>query len=288
MFKFYLYKFGQFCVNHLPVAVAYRWAQLISDMQYFFSPRDCRSVRNNLKLIVGPHPDLEKMTREVFRNFGRYLVEFFRMANVVDRAFMNEKVKLQNIDRIEKAMKEGKGVILLSGHLGNWELGGVLVSMMGLPVTAVALPHKERPVNDLFNLQREIRGIKIIPPQGAVKKCLEVLRNNQMIAIIADRDFRQTGEILDFFGKPTLFPKGPALLSEKTGAPIIPMFLIREGTRDNFILSAGEPIYPATVNDEAREKETMLALMRTYTKVIEDEVRKYPTQWLMFREFWVK
>ena len=288
MFKFYLYKFGEYCVNHLPPWLAYKIAQLLSDVQYYFSPRDRRAVSNNLKVILGNPENLSYLTREVFRNFGRYLVEFFRMANAVNKDYIQEKIQSANLERLDEVLKKGKGAILLTAHIGNWELGGVVLSSLGYSVTAVALPHKERPVNDLFNKQREIRGLTIIPPHGAIRKCIETLKNNQMVALVADRDFTLSGEALNFFGRPTMIPKGPAVFAEKTGAPILPLFLIRQGTMDNFILHMDEPIYPPTVNDPAREKQTVLNLMRTYTKVIEREIRKHPTQWLMFREFWIK
>ena len=287
MFKFYLYKLGQFIVTRLPLSLAYQFATFLSDLQYLFSFRDRRAVCNNLKIIVPSQQNLSAMTREVFRNFGQYLVEFFCMAKKFDMNFVKEKVKVCNIDILKKVLEQGKGGIILSAHIGNWEFGGILLSMLGYPLMIIALPHKERPVNDLFNHQRESRGITVVPPHTAIRRCLETLRSNKLVAIAADRDFTQSGVVMDFLGRKALIPKGAALFALKTGAPIVPCFLIRNPD-NSFTLSLEEPIVPPLETDEYIKESILSTLMKQYTKVIEEKIRQFPTQWLMFREFWIK
>ena len=287
MFKFWMYQLGAFLVNHLPSKVSYRLGVFLSDLHYLFSFRDQRLVRNNLKIILETDKNFSPLAREVFRNFGRYLVEFFRMARHVDLNFIQEKVRVKNLEYIEEVLEKGKGGILVSGHIGNWELGAAVISLMGFPPTVIALPHKERPVNDLFNYQRQIKGITVIPVSNSVRKSIETLRGNGVMALNVDRDFSANGEILDFFGKKTLIPKGAAIFSCKTGAAIIPIFLIREA-EDSFTLEICEPIYPSRIVEGIVDEDSLVALMKQYAKIMEDKIRQYPTQWLMFREFWVK
>ena len=284
MFKYLLYRFGQFCAHRLPLRLAYRITVFVSDMQYALSPRDRKAVTHNLKLILNTNDDVQPFVREVFRNFGRYLLEFFRMAKFLNKDYIKRNVTLKNIECVDRVLKHGKGGILLTAHIGNWELGGVIFSMMGYPIVAIALPHKERPVNDLFNRQREARGVKIVQTNGSVKKCIETLRQNKIVALLADRDFGFTGKVMDFFGKKAHIPKGPASFSQRTGAPIIPAFLIREQD-DFFQMIFEEPIFPPENGDE---REVILTIMKKYTSLIEQKIREYPTQWLMFREFWIK
>ena len=198
MFKYLLYKFGEFWVRHLPVDVSYRWAQFISDMQYLFSPRDRRSVRNNMRIILNSDKNLSEPTRDVFRFFGRYLVDFFRLSQNLNKSFIEQSVDIKGISVVDSCLKKGKGVIFVSAHIGNWELGGMVTAKSGFPITAVALPHKERLVNNLFNAQRETHGIKIVPPSIAVRKCMEALKANQCVALIGDRDFGTHGLEMDF------------------------------------------------------------------------------------------
>ncbi|HPB68120.1 MAG TPA: lysophospholipid acyltransferase family protein [Candidatus Omnitrophota bacterium] len=288
MFKFILYKFGQFLVNRLPLRMSYRLAIFVSDLHYLFSFRDRRAVRSNLRIILPEKSDVEWNVREVFRNFGRYLVEFFRMANEIDGRFIKERVVTENLHYIDEALKKGKGAILLSGHIGNWELGGVLLSLLGYPSVAIALPHKERPVNDLFNKQREARGLVIVPPQAATRRCLSILNKNKIIAVVADRSFGPNGFILDFLGKKSLFPKGPAIFSVKTGAPIVPVFLVRAG-EGRFRIIVHKPIDPGVVDGNGRINEGLLKnLIKKYIRIIEQMIRAYPDQWLMFRDYSVE
>ena len=127
----------------------------------------------------------------------------------------------------------------------------------------------------------------VIPMNSAMRKCLEALQENKLIALMVDRDFTMKGEVLDFLGRPTLIPKGPAILSLKTGAPIIPVFIVRQNN-ERFLLSISEPIFPPQIVDGEVKKEDLTALMKKYVAVIENAIRRYPTQWLIFREFWVK
>ena len=285
MFKYCLYRFARFLVNRLSLATSYKLGVVLSDIQYIFSFRDRKAVYNNLKRICPDAKNLREMAREVFRNFGKYLVEFLRMDGMVDKDFIARRVKIENIERIDQALKKGKGAIIMTAHIGNWELGAVLLNMLGYPLMAVALPHKERPVNDLFNHQREVHGITVVATHNAIRKCMEQLKDNKIIAIVGDRDFTvKGGELIDFFGAKTLIPKGAAIFSKKTGAPIVPTFLIREP--DNmFRLSILDPIFPGADEEGVPEEEAIRKIMRRYLAVIEDQVRRYPTQWLLFREF---
>lgn len=287
MLRYYIYKFGQFCVHHLPLFLAYRIANGLSDLHYYFSFRDRRSVKNNLKIILPEESNVAVFAREVFRNFGKYLVDFFRMQKTLDAEYIQKNIQIKNIDRLYQVLKEKKGGIIITAHIGNWELGAAVLSLLGHPVVGVALPHKERPVNDLFDKQRERWGISIIPTNGALRRCLEALKEGKLVALVADRDFTQSGVAMDFLGKKTLIPKGAGVFCVKTGAPIIPIFFIRNAD-DSFTLEVEEPIYPPAVQEDVVSEELLHSIVQKYTAVIEQKIRQYPTQWLMFREFWIK
>lgn len=285
MFKYYLYKIGLFLVRGVSLKNAYRFAMFVSLLQSYFSPRDFRAVKNNLRAVTGSDRDLDRMAREVFRNFGKYLVEFFRTANEMDEKFIREQVKIRNPEHLQEAVVRGKGVIILTAHLGSWELGGLVMGMMGYPTLAIALPHKERPVNDLFNKQREVRGVTVVPINQAVHRCLSALKNGKFIAVVADRDFTNNGEVVKFLGKDVRLPKGAAIFAYKTDATILPTFMIREAD-GTFSLQFEKPIIPARVISGQIETRDLVELIQQCTVVIEKKIREYPTQWLMFREFW--
>lgn len=287
MFKYVLYIIGRFITNGLPLKVAYHIAVFFSDLQYFFSPRDRKAVTENLKTILKTDRDVSKEVRQVFRNFGRYLAEFFK-DELITKEFIKKNIHIHNIERIDEALKKGKGAIIVTAHLGNWELGGIVLGELGYPLMAIALPHKERPVNELFNSQRAKKGVTVVPTSTAVRRLIEALRSNKIVALVADRDFGYHGEVVSFLGKNVLIPKGAAVFSLKTGAPIIPMFLIRKED-EKFYLIVDEVIYPPKAYNKGEvPHEVMTGLIKEYLKVIEKRIYSDPTQWLMFRRYWIE
>ena len=202
-------------------------------------------------------------------------------------AFIESNVRIKNIEYLNEVLQKGKGGIVISAHLGNWEMGGAVLPVLGFPLSVVALTHQDQRVNALFNAQREAFGAQVIQTDVAVRRVMEHLRKNRLIAILADRDFGNHGFMMDFFGRQTMIPKGAAYFSMKTGAPIIPAFFLRAGD-DRFEIMVYPPIEPPHLPDGKITDEAAKGYIRKYLTIIEDEIRKHPSQWLLFREFWQK
>ncbi|MFA5156415.1 MAG: lysophospholipid acyltransferase family protein [Candidatus Omnitrophota bacterium] len=290
MFNHILYRIGTFLALHLPLKAAYALAVFFSDLHYIFAFADRHAVTANLRAIFPdkPEPELNGIRRRMSRNFAKYLVDFFRFSKL-DKAFIAKNIKIENINYFDEALAEGNGVIVLTAHLGNWELGGVVIGLSGYPFWVVALPHKNKKVDDFFNQQRQSKNIHVIPFGKAARQCLNLLKENKMVALVGDRDFNAKGLVVDFFGKKSYFPAGPAAFSMKTGSPIIPGFMFRN-CDDSFTLRIEKPIKFEKVGDERlpEEKERrMLEIVNSYKSLIEDYIRKYPDQWYMFRRFWI-
>lgn len=284
MFNYILYRIGQFIALHLPLKVGYKIAVFISDLHYIFVPRDRRAVKGNLKAIFPDKSDrdIRRIRITVFRNFAKYLVDFFRFSELTQE-YIKRNIKIENIGYVDGALAKNKGVIILSAHIGNWELGGVVLGLLGYPFWAVALPHKDKRVNNFFNFQRESKGMKVIPLGRAVKECLNVFKNNGIVALAGDRDFTEKGLSLDFFGKPTFLPVGPAAFALKTGAVIVPGFMLRNSD-DSFTLRFEQPIEPLSSNNNDNDLKELMTRSKT---IIEGYIRRYPGQWFMFMRFWI-
>ena len=284
MFNYTYYKIGIFIANKLPLKGGYALARFISDLHFLYSKADRVAVLNNLRVIL-PNKDekeLIRCAREVFRNFCMYLVDFFRTPKF-DKTMLEDKINVVGLENADEALKKGKGIIAGSAHIANWELGGLIMGMLGYSVSVVAFTHKDKRINDYFNYQRQLKGVKAIPVGHAARKCIENLKNNEIIGLVGDREFTQHGIIIDFFGKKTLIPKGLATLSLMTGAPIIMGIVIRE-KGDNYKFIWEKPIEPVSTGDKEKD---IYNLTRRYLDVTEDYIRKYPEQWLMFRKFWL-
>lgn len=284
MFNYFLYRIGQFIALHIPLKLGYKIAVFISDLRYIFAYKDRRAVKENLKVIFP-----EKSNREIyririrmFRNFAKYLVDFFRFEKL-DKEYIKKNIRIENMHYFDEALSKAKGVIALTAHLGNWELGGVVVPLLGYPFWAVFLVHKYKKEDNFFNSQREKKGVKVIPLGKAVRACLDVLKKNEILALVGDRDFTEKGIVLDFFGKPAFFPEGPAAFALKTGAAIVPAFMLRNND-DSFTLRIEKPLEFAYTGDR---KKGLEGLIMRYKAIFEDYIRRFPDQWYMFRRFWI-
>ncbi len=285
MLNYYCYRLGQFIAMTLPLKMAYALAVLLADLRYLFAFRDRRFVFGNLRVIFPDKSSGERhrICRRVFCNFAKYLVDFFRFEKI-DKEYISKNIKLENLHYFDQALARGKGVVVLTAHLGNWELGGVVLAQLGYPFWVVALPHKHKRVNDFFNGQRASKGIKVIATGKAVRSCIQQFRNNNMVALVGDKDFTANGITVDFFNKPTHFPEGPAALSFMTEAAIVPGFMLRNPD-DSFTLRIEKPLeFTPTLNKE----KDLVDLITLYKNIFEDYIRKYPEQWYAFRQFWVK
>lgn len=259
-------------------------AAIISDIRYMYASADRAAVTENLRVIFPEKTPAEigRIRRRMFRNFARYLVDFFRFEKM-DEAYMRSYIRVENIGVVDNALAKGKGAIILTAHIGNWELGGVVMGILKYPFWAVALAHKDRRINGFFNEQRGLKGVNVIPLGRAVRMCLKLLSDNKIVALVGDRDFTETGPVFDFFGRRAVFPEGAAAFALKTGAPIIPGFLVRNSD-DTFTLKFESPLeFTPGPDREACAR----AIIGRCVRIIERYIRMYPDQWYMFRRFWV-
>jgi len=279
-----LYRLGEILINPLPIKVAYWLVVRIADIKYFFSVKDKRILRNNLRGVFGDNDSrINEYTRGIFRNFCKYLVDFLR-ADKIDNAYIKKFVKIKGSENVEEALKKGNGVIMLSAHLGNWEMGAVATASLGHPLNIIALSHKDKRVNMLFDNRRMRMGAKIIPLGGSVKKALACLNKNELLAVMADRDFSRSSLVVKFFGKDTIVPRGVGIFNLKKGSPIVPTFAVREPD-DTYTLTFEKPIEYKQIGNEA---EDVKGIVEESLKRIGEYVKKYPDQWFMFADLWPK
>jgi len=160
----------------------------------------------------------------------------------------------------------------------------VVTAIKGYDISAVVLNHKYKKINEFFIRQREKKGMKAIPINAIMKRCISALSKNGTLALLGDRDFTNSGIVLDFFGVPTSIPKGPAMFSVKLGSPIVPTFFIRDN-RFNYKLIFDKPI-EMNGSTGLEKDEAIKGMTQKIIPIMEKYIREYPYQWLMFRRFW--
>jgi lauroyl/myristoyl acyltransferase len=286
MGNYLLYLLGQWLVFALPLRLSYAVAVFLSDVNYLFASSDRKAVMGNLRAIFPDKStaELRAIRRRMFRNFAKYLVEFFLFPRI-DAEFIRRKVRVEGLEHVDAALAKGKGVVFLTAHLGNWELGGLVMAQLRPPLYAVALKHANPKVNDFFDRRRLDKGLVVVPLGKAVKQCMQALQANKLVALVGDRDFTGKGEILPFFGKKAVFPAGPAAFALREGSALIPGMMIRQPD-DTFVMHLGPPVRLESHSGDFRED--VRATIREYTHTIESFIRTYPDQWFMFRRFWIE
>lgn len=275
---------GSFLSRIFSLEVAYSIAGFVAWIYFLMSWSDRKEMRDNLKVVLGPDAaksELDRNVLSVFTNFAKYLVDFFRFPRFSSE-YISKNIEVAGKENLEECLAGGKGVILVALHLGNWELGAALVGALGYNISVIALEHRDPRINDFFNFQRAINGVKSIPTGASVRSCFKALGKNQIVAIAADKDYTATGIEVDFFGEKTLLPRGAAVISLRTGAPIVFTALTRE-KGERFRLAFEKPIRYSPSGDNDKDVKTLIG---EYVKIFEKYILAYPGQWYAFRRVW--
>lgn len=269
----------------LPLGFSY-WIGLRAADWFFRRDHEGReAVCANLRRILaarGIAPargSVEALARKTYQYFGKYLVDFFYYSGVTPHG-VERRVSIERLDYLESARALNRGVILATAHVGNWELGGLMLSLMGYEVTAVYRPMGIRNLDRMFQAQREGRGLRLVPLGRAAREMLSTLRRKGIVALLADRDFGENlaQHKVNFFGAPACLPMGAAFMSFRTGAPIVPGFLLRE-VDDRFRMRFYPPIDPQACGD-------VETIQRRLVDTMEQVIGEYPHQWYLFEDFW--
>jgi Kdo2-lipid IVA lauroyltransferase/acyltransferase len=269
----------------LPRRVGYSIARRIADMYVLFDRRGRESVIANLRqihhdsgVVLSPRA-LRALARENFLNFAKYVLDFFHFLSLPpERA--HRLIDFGNIRKtLDDLLAQGKGVIFVSAHFGNWELGAAALAQSGYKFNAVALWQPNPHVNKLQQSYRYRRKINPIPFGRAARECMRALRRNEVVGVLGDRDFSGSLDTVEFFGRPARLPNGPAKLALATGAPILPIFMVRLPD-DTFSYIVEAPIWAD------KEHDTVTDVMRRIARALERVIRKHSEQWFLFHNLW--
>lgn len=277
------YRLAQIISRTLPRRFAYWLGLRIADHFYASDHAGRRAVMSNFRQILtmqgvaASDETLAQMARKNFQYFGKYLVDFFKFSRFTP-AEIQRLVSMEHIEYLEQAEALGRGVIFITAHLGNWELGGAILASPGRRIHAVYLPQRANKVNELFQKHRSQRGLQGIPLGHAARGVMEALKHNECVAMLADRDFTAHHFPILFFGKPAHLSSGPARIAVKTQAPLLPTFILRQPD-DTFLLRLYPPIVPTP-------QTTVAELQERIRDVLEQEIGRNPLQWFMFDDFW--
>jgi KDO2-lipid IV(A) lauroyltransferase len=244
-----------------------------------------RLALRNLKIAFGHEKSSEELTeiaKSTFSNLGMILVEFLRMPKLqVD--YHHRYARIEGREHLEHAIKQGKGVIALTFHFGNWEIPALGASFFGYPIVALAQRISNPWIDRYVRRTRETAGVRILPKRNVSQEVIDSLRQGKIVAIFVDQRERKRSRVtVDFFGEKAPVTPSPVVFSLRTGAPMIPLFTIREKTSHHHVI-IGSPLFPKTTGEMERDLERNT---ETYTKILERMVREYPDQYFWLHNRW--
>jgi KDO2-lipid IV(A) lauroyltransferase len=272
-------------LGRLPRALARLLASLIAIAVYWALGRLRRVGVRNLKLALPELSTAERnrILRGVYVHLAWQLVEFCRMTRYTPQN-TSAWLRTEGLDRYLAAQARGKGVLVVTGHLGAWELSSFYHSLMGHPMGMVIRRLDNRRLDDFVNGIRCLHGNKVIHKDDFGRGLLLAMRSGQTVGILMDTNMTPPqGSFVKFFGLEACTATGLAHVARKTGAAVLPGFMLWEPSERRYVLHFGPEIQiPHTANPA----EDILAATQLCTQAIESWIRRYPDQWLWIHRRW--
>jgi len=268
------YALAALAARRLPVPLAYALARRGAGLFWRFSPRRRRAVLANLARIrpLATPAERRGLARLTFDRFAESLVDAFRLAGNPDGA--RAAITIEGADLLRAALAGGQGVLLWSAHLGNWELAAAALAREGFDVAAIARAQSSAGVEAFFAERRAHAGVRVVARCPGAREARRVLRGHGLLALLGDRRFGVGGRAVPLFGRPARLPAAPVALAQRTGAALVPGFVVRTGPGRYRI-----HVEPALAAGGERALERLAATLERY-------VGAHPEQWFVFEPLW--
>lgn len=268
----------------LPIKAGVFLGGQLGGVIFFLLKSQRRKTLKNLKIAFEnrkSYCELYAIAKAVFKNLGRSAAEFINFPKINSKN-IDRFIQVAGVEKINKALEEKNGAVILSCHFGNWELGAAYFGLKGYSFNAIVRPLRDEGFDRLVNSARRSKSINIVSREQSFKKIVSILKENKLIGILPDQDIDSIdGVFVDFFGKPAYTPTGPVLLALASGSPIFPILCIRENGRYKLVVE--DRI--ALENTGRRDRDVFVNTQR-WTKIIEGYIGRYPEQWVWMHNRW--
>jgi histidinol-phosphate phosphatase family protein len=273
----------------LPWWVAETLAAGIAWVLFYLIPRRRRIAVQNLQQAFGrekTNQEIRRLAKDSYRHLAYAFVEFCK-AGAMESKEIASRVQIEGAEYFNAATAQGRGVIAVTSHLGNWELGNMIHAIRWTPPTILARPLDNPYLNQFVNRQRERFGNHVINTKspGAIRDILKALRQGEWVGFLMDQNVSgNRGVFVDFFGKIAYTHKVVALIAQRTGAPVIPTFMIRKEDGNHRLIYER----PVELADTDNRDHDLVVNTQRMTRAIEGSIRRYPEQWLWMHDRWKK
>jgi len=275
---------GAFLSRYIPRPWRYAIGTAVGEAVYWVWSSKRHTLLQNMATVLGldwSDPQVRLVARRSMRNYCKYLIEFLDLPNLSAAHSVVASMHLEGEEHLAAAISRGKGLIVVSGHFGTMELGGIRLAAI-TDFHAVYDTFQPAYLDDLIRRKRLEKGIKLIPV-NKVRAMLRVLQGGGTIIILLDRPMAPgKGTKVRFFGRNAYVPAGPAVLAMKTGATLLPIYLRRLPD-----LTFTARILPAIAWVPSGDRDTDIQVItQKVMDTLQSAIREHPDQWYMFRPMW--
>jgi KDO2-lipid IV(A) lauroyltransferase len=270
-------------LTSMPVAVAQRFGAVLGDLVFRLDRRRRRLAYDNLTRAFPEKSAAERgrIARASYRHLGASLFNTFAGLRL-SREELCERIEIDGFEHLLDAEAAGRGVILLSAHLGAWEVAAWALAFSGRPVHVIGRPADNPHLDREMRRIRERWGNRMITKRGAARSSVRVLHQGGYLALLVDQHAGTKSALrLPFFGRPAWTSTLPARISVRTGAPVVPGYGCLE-PRGRYRMIIREPIVPPSEPDE----HTIAELTQRYVEAGEAEIRRRPDEWMWMHRRW--
>ena len=264
--------------------ISRRFSTILAFVFFYIIPIRKETTIDNLTKAFPEytHAQIKKIAFNSYKSFATALIEILYLPWIDEKSILNI-AKFEGVELTRKKHEEGKGVILLAAHFGNWEYSGIAGGLtMQIPFSIIIKPQRNILVSDWLNKMRTRWGNEVIPLGISIRQVYKALKDGKIVAMAADQRGSADGIRVNFFGRKAAVYPGPAILALKTWAPIFYGVSVRQP--DNSYIIKFEEV--DTKNLPESEEEKIVELSQRLTDYLENIVRKYPEQWLWMHKRW--
>lgn len=259
-------------------------ARLAAPVYCLADRRHWRVAASNIETRLGlPRREARRMASASFRHLFQSAVEILRLDRELERRSFDDVVRVENLAVMEEALARGKGVVLCTGHLGNWEAVARLCKIRGWRIATIYRPLDNPLLDRWVDAFRRAHGQEMAPKHGALRHLLRALRKGDVGALLVDQDARRRGVMVPFLGVPASTIPTPAELALRTGAAIITVFTWRTGPGFRHVVRFDPPLDATPTGDRDAD---VLRIMTEINRRLEAALRNAPEQWLWAHRRW--
>jgi len=279
-----VYRFLGAVTGPLPPPAGYWLARRAGALLYRFSPRLRGVFSHNIRHVLGPGADeerLEAMVREAFVHVAKGHYDLFRVSRLsIDQ--IKDRVHIEGMSHLTKALSRGQGAVVVTAHVGNVDIVGQVPLAYGIPITGAAMHAQPERLFQYTLKLRQSHGLRLLPSDGPMIGLIRALKRGELIALPCDRLTGDSARPVEFFGAPARLPDGPVRIALRTGAPLIPAFVLRL-PGDSFVIQVGPPLELRRTGDTEAD---VAVGMEGVVRAMERHIAQHPEQWLVAAPVW--